>query len=65
MESSRRLTHLSSGKSYIQGSHSHGSGRYRYEERSDELWSEIALVVEQFGAPLTELLTATCGLLEV
>eukprot|EP00051_Salpingoeca_urceolata_P014441 m.183859 g.183859 ORF g.183859 m.183859 type:complete len:978 (+) comp18088_c0_seq1:151-3084(+) len=38
--------------------------RYRYEGASNELWSEIKLVLTQFAEPLTMLLKATVPLLE-
>ena len=38
--------------------------RYESEEKSDSLWTEIKMVLEQFAAPLTQLLTATMGLLQ-
>jgi len=39
--------------------------RYRYEARSDELWTEINYVLQIVAAPLTELFKATLQLVEV
>uniref|UniRef100_UPI0035900396 exportin-2 n=1 Tax=Myxine glutinosa TaxID=7769 RepID=UPI0035900396 len=36
--------------------------RYRHEFKSNELWSEIKLVLDVFAAPLTELFKVTIGL---
>ncbi|KAK9881974.1 hypothetical protein WA026_018163 [Henosepilachna vigintioctopunctata] len=38
--------------------------KYRYEFRSDSLWSEIKFVLEKISQPLTNLLTATIALAE-
>ena len=36
--------------------------RYRHEFKSQELWSEIKLVLEQFAEPFTELFISTMSL---
>ena len=36
--------------------------RYRYESKSQELWTEIKLVLDSFAKPLTDLFIATVGL---
>ena len=36
--------------------------RYRYEFKSEELWTEIKLVLDSFAKPLTELFIATVNL---
>ncbi|CAK8690429.1 unnamed protein product [Clavelina lepadiformis] len=38
--------------------------RYRHEFRSDKLWTEIKHVLQQFAAPLTQLLNTTISLAE-
>ena len=38
--------------------------RYRFQQRSDELWTEIKYVLEIFAAPLTVLFNTTLGLVE-
>ena len=37
--------------------------RYRYEFKSNELWTEIKFVLDNFAKPLTELFVVSCGLL--
>ena len=39
--------------------------RYRHEFKSQELWSEIKIVLDEFAAPLTELFKKTMDLAKV
>ena len=39
--------------------------RYRFEVRSDKLWSEIAYVLDILAAPLTELFQNTFAMIKV
>ncbi|KAJ8973541.1 hypothetical protein NQ317_019292 [Molorchus minor] len=39
--------------------------KYRYEFKSNELWTEIKYVLEKLAQPLTDLLTATMNLAQV
>ena len=41
------------------------SNRYRHEFKSQELWSEIKIVLDEFAAPLTDLFKQTMELAQV